>query len=336
MPQIWKISPGEGADKWPECRELGCIVMGWRRLRNYRRFGHDKLAIVRVLGGGYGNGKGAARSILQFAYEVAPSDIVVANRGRTWVEGIGIVTGDYLSPRSRGNPMARDEWFPHARKVDWIVQEPVYLGKAFFAASALTRLRPSKVNQIRRAYARRHPALSKALDRLFARLQIDERGSIETPKLLKTAKRKLADEGAFDPHSVRDARVRTVASIVRRQGQPAFRRKLLEAYDRRCAVTGCGVEEILEAAHIVPYQGSTTDHVGNGVLLRADVHTLFDLYLVTIDDKTLRLRMSPRLKGSAYEEYHGRKVKLPRRTAIRPSREALQDHFARFEAELER
>src|SRR5205823_2979542 len=81
----------------------------------------------------------------------------------------------------------------------------------------------------------------------------------------------------FDPISIEDGRRRIQAS---RQGQFAFRAALIEAYGGRCAMTGCDILEVLEAAHIVPYRGPSTNAVSNGLLLRADIHTLFDLGLI--------------------------------------------------------
>ncbi len=52
-----------------------------------------------------------------------------------------------------------------------------------------------------------------------------------------------------------DARRRTYREVVNRRGQPAFRRDLLQAYRRSCAITGCSAEAVLEAAHLRPYRG---------------------------------------------------------------------------------
>lgn len=57
----------------------------------------------------------------------------------------------------------------------------------------------------------------------------------------------------------------------------------MDAYERRCAVTGCTVEAVLEAAHISPYRGDHTNDVTNGLLLRADIHTMFDCGLIKVD-----------------------------------------------------
>ncbi|KYF49460.1 hypothetical protein BE08_02940 [Sorangium cellulosum] len=135
--------------------------------------------------------------------------------------------------------------------------------------------------------------------------------------------------GEFDPKSVVDARERTLAAIVRRQGQPAFRADLLRAYGGKCALSGCGIIDVLEAAHIVPYQGPRTNDVKNGILLRADLHTLFDLGLIAIDTATMTIMVASELAGSEYERLAGRRVRRPSRADAAPSTDALDEHRAR-------
>lgn len=137
---------------------------------------------------------------------------------------------------------------------------------------------------------------------------------------------RLADAGFFDPQGITDARERILASIVRRQGQPAFRRHLLLVYKGQCAITGCNVEAVLDAAHIVPYNGPETNHPGNGLLLRTDLHTLFDLGLVAIDTESMTVLVSPVLAGTCYEDYRERRIRIPEDGASCPSREALDQH----------
>jgi hypothetical protein len=83
-------------------------------------------------------------------------------------------------------------------------------------------------------------------------------------QLITEQEQQLVATGLFDPGNVRDARERIMASIVRRRGQPAFRRQLLRAYKCKCAISGCGVEATLDAAHIVPYKGPETNYPANG------------------------------------------------------------------------
>ncbi len=68
--------------------------------------------------------------------------------------------------------------------------------------------------------------------------------------------------------------------VKRRIGQSDFRQTLIRAYGSRCAVTDCDVLDVLEAAHIDAYAGVHSNHPGNGLLLRADIHALFDADLI--------------------------------------------------------
>lgn len=116
-----------------------------------------------------------------------------------------------------------------------------------------------------------------------------------------------------------------------RLGQGAFRVLVMEAYERRCAVTGEKTLPVLEAAHIKPYSLNGPHRVNNGILLRSDLHKLFDLGYVTVTPE-LRLEVSPRLKsewqnGREYYAHHGETLRIhPADAASRPSREFLTWH----------
>jgi predicted restriction endonuclease len=76
----------------------------------------------------------------------------------------------------------------------------------------------------------------------------------------------------------------------------------------------------------MPYKGQGTNHTGNGILLRADLHTLFDLHLIAIDEATMRLLVSSELNGSDYEGYRGARIRIPKQSANQPSLDALKIH----------
>jgi hypothetical protein len=145
-----------------------------------------------------------------------------------------------------------------------------------------------------------------------------------------------ADDEAFDPDSIKDVRRRALRAIRVRRGQPAFRAALLQAYAGRCAITGCAVPDVLEAAHIVPYQDSLTNHPTNGLLLRADLHTLFDCGLIAVHPDTRRVVTSPSLQGSSYAKLASRVLRPPNDDAASPSRKALLRRFAEFELQQKR
>lgn len=134
------------------------------------------------------------------------------------------------------------------------------------------------------------------------------------------------EAGNFNPTDVADARDRILSAIVQRRGQPEFRQRLLEAYGGQCAISDCDCVDVLEAAHIIPYQGECTNHVQNGLLLRGDIHTLFDLCKIAVDTGTWTLLVSDELKETVYRKLHGIQIKLPSDVSYRPSAEALDLH----------
>lgn len=130
----------------------------------------------------------------------------------------------------------------------------------------------------------------------------------------------------FEPVNFQDARERVTRALVIRQGQPEFRRRLIQAYDGRCAVTECDVLDVLEAAHIHPYRGPATNHVQNGILLRADIHTLFDLGLITINTYDMTVCCHSTLRESIYADLHSGHLVLPHQVMDHPSKVLLDWH----------
>jgi putative restriction endonuclease len=116
-----------------------------------------------------------------------------------------------------------------------------------------------------------------------------------------------------------------------RLGQGAFRVLVIDAYQRRCAVTGEKTLPVLEAAHIRPYASQGPHQVSNGVLLRSDLHKLFDVGYVTVTPE-LKLEVSPRLReewhnGREYYAHHGQPLSfMPSEASDRPRAEYLRWH----------
>jgi putative restriction endonuclease len=115
-----------------------------------------------------------------------------------------------------------------------------------------------------------------------------------------------------------------------RLGQGTFRVAVLDAYGRACAATGEHSLPALEAAHIRSYADDGPHEVRNGLLLRADLHRLFDTGYVTVTP-ALRLEVSARLRedyhnGHSYYPLHGREMQLPELAAHRPEPEFLRWH----------
>jgi putative restriction endonuclease len=115
-----------------------------------------------------------------------------------------------------------------------------------------------------------------------------------------------------------------------RLGQGTFRIAVTEAYDRACAVTTEHSLPVLEAAHIRPYAEGGQHRVPNGLLLRTDIHRLFDRGYVTITPD-YHFEVSRRLEqewhnGVVYYKLHGGSVRRPSRTEDAPDRELLVWH----------
>lgn len=151
-------------------------------------------------------------------------------------------------------------------------------------------------------------------------------------KLRSTAEQ-LSVEGYFDPKNLNDERERRLQEVVQRRGQPEFRAALIEAYGSRCAVTDCDAVSALEAAHITPYLGPKTNHVSNGLLLRADIHTLFDLDLIGIAPDSHTISVAPAIKATVYAALDGQKLLPPTNAANIPNQEALAQRWGRFVGE---
>ncbi len=129
-------------------------------------------------------------------------------------------------------------------------------------------------------------------------------------------------EKAFDPKDAEKVKEKIIRSIANRRGQAKFRKKLLKIYDGKCAISATNLPPILEAAHIVPYQGENTNNVTNGILLRSDFHLLFDFVLIGINN-AYKVVVSSSLSNTEYAQHHASNIFLPKEKSQRPSREAL-------------
>lgn len=118
----------------------------------------------------------------------------------------------------------------------------------------------------------------------------------------------------------------SVRTIKVRQGQTKFRQQLLDAYRKQCCATEYDAESALEAAHILPYRGAHTNHVSNGLLLRADIHNLFDLGLISIHPDREVILIKESLRQTKYSVLETRQIVLPANEHERPAKEALFYH----------
>jgi putative restriction endonuclease len=145
--------------------------------------------------------------------------------------------------------------------------------------------------------------------------------------LFQQASEEVVDFGIQEAQTPQYGSVLTKVRI----GQGAFRVGVIEAYHRRCSLTGEKTLPVLEAAHIQPYSYSGINSVSNGILMRSDIHKLFDSGYVTVTPE-YTIEISRKIKeefenGREYYQHHGKSLLyLPDNEFERPSPLKLEWH----------
>jgi hypothetical protein len=163
-------------------------------------------------------------------------------------------------------------------------------------------------------------ALAQAATQIRANLKATEQNTVN--ELVKES-----ESTEFQTETREDTRVRIASSIVSRRGQNAFRQSLLNAYSGKCAFSDYNAADALEAAHILGYLGKESHHICNGLLLRADIHTLFDLGLLAVQAKMMIIDVAPALLETPYAELEGKVINVPKDEEEQPSVAALELHW---------
>lgn len=119
-------------------------------------------------------------------------------------------------------------------------------------------------------------------------------------------------------------------TTIPRIGQQAFKAVIAENFHHHCAITGDKVRPVLQAAHILPIEHGGEHRRDNGLLLRSDVHTLFDRGYIGVDDR-YRLQVSPALRqqfgnGDWFYQHAGMPIEIPDKKSNRPNRDFLAWH----------
>jgi putative restriction endonuclease len=116
-----------------------------------------------------------------------------------------------------------------------------------------------------------------------------------------------------------------------RIGQGAFKISIIDAYNKRCSISGERTMPVLDAAHIKPYSEAGPNFIKNGLLLRSDIHKLFDSGYITITNDH-RIEVSKKIKeefenGREYYQFHGKEFSvLPSRNEDKPLAEYVEWH----------
>ncbi len=153
----------------------------------------------------------------------------------------------------------------------------------------------------------------------------------------KSPKKKSLRSFTFDlpppaPYKRQAALKSKVEKLVQeRPGQVKFRRTLKAAYENTCCFSGCPVDGALEGAHIDPYRNAASDNPTNGLLLRRDLHALFDAHVISVDPKTMKIHVSQLARAYAgYASLHLKQVGRPAPESYSPDLTALHRHWKLF------
>lgn len=111
-----------------------------------------------------------------------------------------------------------------------------------------------------------------------------------------------------------------------RVGQTNFRANLISRYGTKCLVTGCTAADAIDAAHLIPFSTGEIQDPSNGLLLRSDIHKLFDRGLIGID-ADLIVHLCPTLKACGYDDIDGARLRCD---AVRPSEIAIRFRWNEF------
>jgi len=308
MQKVWKVTPGRQAMLWRDCFDNKCIAVDCLNKLDLAQLNLEQ-DFGRILAEHEKDGANNAQSLYDFVHQMRVGDLIIANDGRRKCRGIGVVKSDYLHPGHRQNPFRNNDDNAQVRLVDWEIDQTIELPTDFFNDAIVQLLADELVMQVKRAYLEQTPKLTqKVISLLPLNIAVDE-GKIKP------------ESEAFVPDEA-DERESIMQQVMIRRGQQAFRQALINRYQGKCLVTGCQILDILEAAHINPYRGTKDNHEANGLLLRSDIHTLFDLGKLAIEPQTLSVHLSADVAVDAhYAAYHGRKLLSP--CDASPSLEAL-------------
>lgn len=241
----------------------------------------------------------------------------------------GKVLGRYENSRAAAAIWGQQEDGEASRDLLFFLSEPISLSLPTDQLNDYIDGDPNAFRQVPDETLERIESDFGTIERFFRhRLLNTEVGGpiLDMSGIIRLSEREQARLQAFDPKSTKHGRELIIENITRRRGQPQLRRTLLAAYEFTCAVTGCNAIDALEPAYIIPFRGKYTHHASNTILLRADVHTLFDLGKIAVDTRTMTVVVNDELLETSYRLLADRPLHYPKDETQRPSTEALDLH----------
>ncbi len=241
----------------------------------------------------------------------------------------GKVLGRYENHRAAGAIWGEHTETDESRDLMFFLSEPIMLSMPTNQLNDYIEEDDKAFRQVPTEVLDRIEADFGTVERFFRhRLLNTEVGGpiLDMSGIIRLSEREQSQLQSFDPSSTKDGREKIVENITRRRGKPQLRQALLAAYDYTCAITGCNALDALEAAYVIPFRGKHTHHSSNALLLRADVHTLFDLGKIAVDTRTMTVIIHDELLETSYRLLADRPLHYPKDETQRPSTEALDLH----------
>lgn len=164
---------------------------------------------------------------------------------------------------------------------------------------------------------------------MAAKMIVQPRNSDKQLNAIRVTKRLLDGSSAWTDATQEIERQKRIARLATRPGQREFSEMLRRNYWNRCAVTGCATPVALQAAHIRVKKGRDNNSPENGILLRSDIHALFDAYLITLSEDGKTLEVSSQLVDPGYAFLHTVEVSSPVH-GPRPSPQNIHHHRQEF------
>lgn len=147
----------------------------------------------------------------------------------------------------------------------------------------------------------------------------------------------LESGDAYEPDSRDDDQAAipmefALKAIKARRGEKRLRNQLRQSYGDRCGISGPCPRDLLEVAYIVPFPQGNVHSLANSILMRSDLHTLWDLNLIGIDPDDLKVSVSEQLKGTGYEKLNGRTIVAPKDGTV-VSSSSLRERWKHFKGD---
>ncbi len=329
MASIFVAAVDSAQDRTDLERSVAMPIERQHVIRSFSDATYPELIDIERRGHGfYGWGLHGQPENIQHWFQMGVGDFVLLVQ-REHFRYYAKVLGRYQNARAAALIWGADRSEEEVREYLFFLSEPVPLSLPCTELVDYLPVGPGEISRISAESVDRIEADFGGIERFVRRrlLNTSVGGPIlDMSGMIRMSERDMAKLQLLEPQNSKEGRQAVVDTIIKRRGHPGFRQALLEAYEYRCAITNFTAVDALEAAYIVPFRGKSTHHASNGLLLRADVHTLFDLGKIAVDTKTMSVVISDDLMDTSYRILAGRPLRYPRDESQRPSTEALDLH----------